>query len=119
MIKYVISLGLTLVLEGIPVAIRSKNKDWVIYVALVNILTNPPANLIFNGLKPLAEGKGEAILAAVTEAAVVAGETLLFFIYRKKQRRGLKAMSLRACFLYALVLNAVSYFGGLAIGKIT
>ncbi len=118
MLKYVVSLGLTLVLEGIPVALQSKNKDWVIYVMLVNIMTNPLANLIFNGMKPLVEGEMKVILIVATEVAVVVGEALLFFAYRKKQRRRLKEMSLRACFLYALVLNAFSYLGGLAIGKL-
>ncbi len=49
MLKYLISLLLTLAIEGCVTAAVSRKSEWLIYVCIVNVMTNPPANVLFNG----------------------------------------------------------------------
>ena len=116
--KYVISLLLTATVECSAAAVLTRNKAWTVYVFLLNLLTNPLANLIYNGALPLLAGNGKVVLIALIETAVVLGEWALFASYRKTERKGLKRMSMPKCFIYALATNMLSYFAGFALGKL-
>ncbi|MCR5583835.1 MAG: hypothetical protein K6F63_00170 [Lachnospiraceae bacterium] len=115
--KYVISAILTLLVEGTVSGVLTRNKDWVIYVSLVNLVTNPAVNLLYNGLKPIMGHDGRMVLTAVLEVAVVITEAILFHKYRKKERPGLKPLSKKACLFCSLILNASSYFAGVLLQK--
>lgn len=108
----------TLLVEGGVSGVLSKNKDWVIYVSLVNFVTNPAANLLFNGLRPLLGKEGRMILAILLEVIVVTAEAVLFFRYRKAERKGLKPLRSKACLVYSLGLNAASFFLGVLLQKL-
>lgn len=108
----------TLLVEGGVSGVLSKNKDWVIYVSLVNLVTNPAANLLFNGLRPLLGKEGRMILAILLEVIVVTAEAVLFFRYRKVERKGLKPLRSKACLVYSLGLNAASFFLGVLLQKL-
>lgn len=115
--KYAVSLALTLFTEGLLSALLSKNKDWVICVLLVNMITNPAVNLLFNGLKPLL-GDGRAVVIAVLEAAVVITEAALFHRYRKKEKPGLPSLTVKKCILYSATLNMFSFWTGVLFQRI-
>ncbi len=118
MSKYLISLGITLAVECLLTAVQSKSRSWVTFIFWINVLTNPIANLLYNGITFLADNGSKTIVAAVIEAAVVISEALLIFAYRKKERHGLKAMSLGRCLLYAFDLNMISYLAGLLLNSL-
>ncbi len=118
MSKYLISLGITLAVECLLAGVQSRNRSWVTYILLINILTNPVANLLYNGITFLMDGSGKRITAIAIEAAVVTGEALLIYAYRKKERKDLRAMSLARCFLYAFDLNMISYLSGLLLNRL-
>ncbi|MCR5824330.1 MAG: hypothetical protein K6G60_07875 [Lachnospiraceae bacterium] len=119
MFKYVVSLVLTLAIEGAVVAVRSPKKEWITYVLLVNMVTNPIANVLYNGLKPLMSEVGNVLLIIAIETAVVWAETYLFYQYRgKKDRRKLRRYSFRRCLIYSLQLNVLSFFGGFVLIKL-
>lgn len=102
------SLGLTLALEigGSGLLGLRKGKDFLL-VALVNILTNPLLGLILDGIYlGLGIYPGWYIIAPL-EAAVVAVEGLLY--------RGRLEYRKMSPFLLSLLLNGISYLGGLMI----
>lgn len=118
MLKYLISLLLTLAIEGCVTAAVSRKSEWLIYVCIVNVMTNPPANVLFNGLKPLLTREGRIALIIILEAVVILAEGFLFHLYRKKERRGLRCISLGKCMLWSLALNLLSYGLGSLINKV-
>ena len=118
MLKYLISLLITLVIEGCVTAVISRKPEWVLYVCIVNIMTNPMANVLYNGLKPLLSDSGRYGVIVVIEVLVVLSEGALFHLYRKNKRRGLRSLGLGKCMLYSLGLNALSFGLGIIIGRI-
>ncbi len=115
--KYLISVALTIAVECTLALFQSKNKDWTIVVLLVNLITNPMANLLFNGIKPLLSGNGVTVMTVLIEAAVIVTEAILFYRYRKKERHRLKSLRLHRCFLYSFDLNLISFIIGVIIQK--
>lgn len=100
-----LSLGLTLLLELGVAALLGLRKD-LLLVGLVNVLTNPPLVLILS-LTYLHTGTTPWYLVAPLELLVFAAEGLLYR-NRTEQKRWNP-------FLLSLMLNAISYFGGLLL----
>lgn len=101
-----LSLGLTLLLE-LPGAwlLGIRKKQDLLLVALVNIVTNPTVVLILNLVR--LQTLPPWYLIAALELAAVAIEG---FIYHKGlSRKG------RNPFLLSVILNGISYFGGLLL----
>lgn len=108
LVSLVKSLALTLILElaGAGILGMRKWRDFLL-VALVNILTNPLLGLILDGIY-LGQGRypGWYIILPL-EAAVVITEGLLYrgrLVYRKIKP-----------FLLSLLLNGISYLGGVMV----
>lgn len=102
------SLGLTLILElaGAGLLGVRKGRDFLL-IALVNVLTNPVLGLILDGIYlGLGMLPGWYIIAPL-EAAVVLTEGALF--------RGRLAYNKVNPFLLSLVLNGISYLGGMMV----
>ncbi len=118
MSKYLISLGITVAVECLLTGVQSRNRSWVMFIFWINVLTNPIANLLYNGTTFLMDNSSKQLVAVAIEAAVVISETLLIFAYRKKERHGLKAMSLGRCLLYAFDLNMISYLAGWLLNSV-
>lgn len=100
------SLGLTLLLEiGVALLLGLRRKDLLV-VALVNVVTNPVVVLTLNlcllsGITP------PWYLVAALEAAAVVTEGFLYG----------SCLSRKLCnpFLLSILLNAISYLGGLLL----
>lgn len=100
------SLGLTLLLEmGVALLLGLRRKDLLV-VALVNVVTNPVVVLTLNlcllhGIVP------PGYLVAALEVAAVVTEG---FLYRS-------CLSRKICnpFVLSILLNAISYLGGLLL----
>lgn len=102
------SLGLTLALEtaGAGLLGLRTGKDFLL-VVLVNILTNPLLGLILDGIYLGLGIYPRWYIIVPLEAAVVAVEGLLY--------RGRLTCEKRNPFLLSLLLNGISYLGGLMV----
>ena len=116
LLKYVISLVLTILTECAAAEVIAKKRETVRFVFLVNLITNPPANLFFNALLPLVNKK--AVLIAVIETAVVLSEAFLFYKYSNGSGGDRKHYGFVKCLGISLALNAFSYFTGLAVNSV-
>ena len=103
-----LSLGLTLLLE-IPAALilGLRRKEDILLVGLVNILTNPIIVLILNLFFIFTASPPPWFLILPLEVFAVLTEG---FIYQK----GLSYRRIHPFFL-SLILNGISYFGGLLL----
>lgn len=103
-----LSLGLTLLLE-IPAALilGLRRKEDILLVGLVNILTNPLVVLILNLFFLFTASPPPWFLILPLEVFAVLTEG---FIYQK----GLSYRRIHP-FLLSLILNGISYFGGLLL----
>ena len=103
-----LSLGLTLLLE-IPAALilGLRRKEDILLVGLVNILTNPIVVLILNLFLLFSASPPPWFLILPLEVFAVLTEG---FIYQK----GLSYRRIHPLFL-SLILNGISYFGGLLL----
>ena len=103
-----LSLGLTLLFEGLLALLFGfrKPKDFLL-VALVNIITNPPLVLTLNLLQRYDPQLISIPVILLLELGAVTAEWLLY-------RRGLEYRRLPPLVL-SLLLNTLSYFGGLLI----
>ena len=103
-----LSLGLTLLLE-IPAALilGVRKKEDVLLVGLVNILTNPLVVLILNLFLVFTASPPPWFLILPLEILAVLAEG---FVYQK----GLSFRRVHP-FLLSLILNGISYFGGLLL----
>lgn len=103
-----LSLGLTLLLE-IPVAflLGVRRKEDLLLVGLVNILTNPIVVLICNLFLLSTASPPPWFLILPLELFAVLTEG---FVYQK----GLSYRRVHP-FLLSLILNGISYFGGLLL----
>lgn len=103
-----LSLGLTLLLE-IPAALilGLRRKEDILLVGLVNILTNPIIVLILNLFFLFTASPPPWFLILPLEVFAVLTEG---FIYQK----GLSYRRIHP-FLLSLILNGISYFGGLLL----
>ena len=103
-----LSLGLTLLLE-IPAALilGLRRKEDILLVGLVNVLTNPIVVLILNLFFIFTASPPPWFLILPLEVFAVLTEG---FIYQK----GLSYRRIHPFFL-SLILNGISYFGGLLL----
>lgn len=103
-----LSLGLTLLIE-IPAALilGLRRKEDILLVGLVNILTNPIVVLILNLFFLFTASPPPWFLILPLEVFAVLTEG---FIYQK----GLSYRRIHP-FLLSLILNGISYFGGLLL----
>lgn len=103
-----LSLGLTLLLE-IPAALilGLRRKEDILLVGLVNVLTNPIVVLILNLFFIFTASPPPWFLILPLEVFAVLTEG---FIYQK----GLSYRRIHP-FLLSLILNGISYFGGLLL----
>ena len=104
----VLSLGLTLLLE-IPAAfiLGLRRKEDILLVSLVNVLTNPVVVLICNLFLLFTASPPPWFLILTLEVFAVLTEG---FIYQK----GLSFRRIHP-FIVSLILNGISYFGGLLL----
>ena len=96
-----LSLGLTLVLEGLYGLIwrLKERRDWLLLVA-VNVVTNPIVVALYH------LSNGHWLVVAALEVAAVLAEWLA---YRRWGRET------RPAFLFALCANCFSFFSGLLL----
>lgn len=106
---FLISLGLTILIE-LPLSLLfSREKKSLLVVLLVNILTNPPAVLICFLTSVFLSAKLYYPVQLAVEVLVVLTEGAVYYAFQKTD--GLY----RRPFLQALILNAVSYGIGVLI----
>ena len=87
-----------------------RKKHDLLLVFLVNIITNPPVVMSLNGIYLFTGAYPAWYWIALIEAAAVLAEYLLY-------RRCLERRKIPP-FLLSLVLNCISYFGGLICEKV-
>lgn len=109
----IIALILTLIIEGGIVAIQSCNRKWVLYVCLINVVTNPLINIIVYICRGYLAPERLQILIYVLEVVVVFVEGWLIYKLRATKSFSVKPLSLPRSLLYALILNTISYCLGL------
>ncbi len=102
-----VCLLLTISAEGILIFLIYKQRKYVKYSVICNVLTNPALNLIMTLSAPLLSRAAGYGLLALLELAAVAAEG---FVYR-----ALTDKSLTRCLLLSLVLNAVSFLLGVML----
>ncbi len=103
-----LSLVLTLLFEGaVSLILGLRNPRDLLLVGLVNILTNPLVVLTVNLTVFLTHSPPPWYLVAILEIAAVAAEGL-FYRNRLEYRR-------IHPFLLSLILNAISFTGGLLL----
>ena len=110
---YLKALLLTELIECTVSYILSRDKEWTGYIFLLNILTNPVANLIYRGSYPLVTRTGALVLLSVIEISVLFIEGVVIYRLRRSGNLGLRQFSISQAFLYSLVLNASSFVAGL------
>ena len=104
-----LALGLTLAFELTVASVYWRRWDAIFSVLLVNVLTNPPLNVIMSQIM-LSRGGRDALYwcsLAVAEVSVVLVEGLLLSAMLRVGRK--KAL------LFALAANVVSYFSGVLL----
>lgn len=112
MLVFVEALALTLIIElSVALLLKVRNKYDIIYIALINCVTNPLINVIYVGIiiffKVPADSIIRYIAVFILELAVWLSEGLFF----KKMLEYKKIHGL----ILSLILNATSFFLGLLI----
>ena len=106
LMSLVLSLGLTLLLElGTALLLGLRGGRDLLAVGLVNVVTNPVVVLILNLFLYLRGAAAPWYLVAILEFSAVLVEGLLFSLCLSGRRLH--------PFLLSLILNAISYVGGL------
>ena len=103
------ALVITILLEGIVVALWKRRKEWIVGSLLCNLATNPLLNVtvIFLNSRLGLSNKGWYVCVCIGEFLVVLTEMWMYRMYIGcSYRKGLTA---------SLILNAVSYFGGVLL----
>ncbi len=104
MLRLIIALVLTIIIENTVLYILGvREKDDFLLMTLINVVTNIPANILYQ-LNLKYNVINEYICMAVLEAAVVAVERLYMKKYMKKEMNPLQT---------ALIVNAASFAGGI------
>lgn len=104
-----LALGLTLAFELTVAAVWWRKWNAIIPVLLVNVLTNPPLNVIMSQIM-LSRGGRDALYWCVLAAAEVSVVLIEGFLLSRMLCVGHKK-----ALLFALVANAVSYFSGVLL----
>lgn len=104
----VLSLGLTLLLElGAALVFGLRKGRDLLLVALVNILTNPIVVLVWNLTNLYTQVAPPRYLVAVLEIAAILTEGALYRLRLETNKWN--------PFVLSLILNAISFFGGLLL----
>ena len=104
MLRLIMALALTIVIENTVLFIVGvKEKDDFILMTLINVITNIPANILYQ-LNLQYNIINKYICMAVLEVAVVAVERLYLKKYMKTEMNPLHT---------ALIVNAASFAGGI------
>ena len=104
-----LALGLTLAFELTVAAVWWRKWNVLLPVLLVNVLTNPPLNVIMSQIM-LVRGGRDALYWCVLAAAEVSVVFIEGFLLSRMLCVGHKK-----ALLFALVANAVSYFSGVLL----
>ena len=104
-----LALGLTLAFELAVAAVWWRKWSALIPVALVNVLTNPPLNVIMSQIM-LARGGRDALYWCILAAAEVSVVLVEGFLLSK-----LMCVGRKKALLFAFVANVVSYFSGVLL----
>ena len=104
-----LALGLTLAFELTVAAVWWRKWNAIIPVLLVNVLTNPPLNVIMSQIL-ISRGGRDGLYWCVLAVAEVSVVLIEGFLLSKLLRVGHKK-----ALLFALVANAVSYFSGVLL----
>ena len=104
-----LALGLTLAFELTVAAMWWRKWNAIIPVLLVNVLTNPPLNVIMSQIM-LSRGGRDALYWCVLAVAEVSVVFVEGFLLSKMLHVGHKK-----ALLFALAANAVSYFSGVLL----
>ena len=110
---YLKALLFTELIECTISYILSRNKEWTGYIFLLNVLTNPAANLLYRGIYPLYPEIGAGILLTGLETIVLLTEGVAIYRLRRSGQFSLREFSVPQAFLYSLILNASSFLAGL------
>ena len=86
-----------------------RGRDFLL-VLLVNVVTNPPVGLLFDGVWLFTGEMPPWYLILAAEAGAVGAEALLY--------RGRLEYRKLPPLLLSLILNLISYFGGVLIGQL-
>ena len=119
--QYMLILGalvLTILVEGIAIYLIKKDRKYVGYSVLVNLITNPAMNLVIlyvdNSFRLWRRWffRGELIApyVIVMEVAVVLIEALCY--------RGMTGMSMGKSLKLSLILNIISYVIGIIVNAL-
>ncbi len=112
---YLKALLFTELIECTVSYILSRDKEWTGYIFLLNVLTNPLANLIYRGLYPLVSKTEAYVLLSLIEISVLFTEGAVIYRLRKSGNIRLQQLTVPKAFLYSLVLNASSFAAGLLL----
>ena len=112
---YLKALLFTELIECAVSYILSRDKEWTGYIFLLNVLTNPVANLIYRGLYPLTQKTGAFVLLFIIEISVLFIQGVVIYRLRKSENFRLQQLTVPKAFLYSLVLNASSFAAGLLL----
>ncbi len=112
---YLKALLFTELIECAVSYILSRDKEWTGYIFLLNLLTNPLANLIYRGLYPLVSKTEAYVLLSLIEIGVLFIEGVIIYRLRRSGNFGLRQFTVPKAFLYSLILNASSFAAGLLL----
>lgn len=118
---YLLALILTLLIEGLLCLLIKRNKAWLKFTCLVNLLTNPLLNALYTILSDVFVKFGMAayipLLLIFLELLVWLSEAWLFyrFAFTRYKEQSKALPSIYKAFAFSFVLNAVSFVTGLLL----
>jgi len=95
----------------------SRDLSWVVYIFLINAVTNPIVNILYRGAYPLIPAPWYYVLLLLLELAVVVAEACLIYLLGKTESFKAGPLTKQGSLLYALSLNAFSFCVGLILKK--
>lgn len=110
-----IALAVTLLVECGLAAVQSRDLKWVLYVALINVVTNPIVNIILLAARNFISPGGIKVLTYALEVLVVFVEGILIYKLRASSGFKVRKLTFQRSLLYAFNINCVSYLVGLLI----
>ena len=118
LLPYVFALTLTLIIEGILCWLLLKDKSWLSFTCLVNLLTNPLINALYTALYLFLSKNNQSdaapFLLLGLECLVWLSEGWLFYRFGNKKQ---PVSSLGRALFLSLVLNGATYLGGLLLQR--
>lgn len=111
----IIALVLTIIIECGIVALQSRDWMWVLYVALINAVTNPTLNIILLIARRFLDEGMVTGLTYILEILVVLSEGFMIYKLRATGAFKVKPLSFPRSLLYAFNINCASYLLGLLL----